>query len=240
MNEFYRHKPKAHASPGDDQAKPASLLATDPFFAGIPAVAAPHGVRRVSRAFNANVFAARDLVDTAAARAAEIEADADSMAAAAQARGEAAGREEAQRELARELHRLEQRAETFFRDSEAIVMELALEVARRFVALNMSDAAARRITIDTIRKHAASQPYAIHVGVGARANVIAALEELKRAHPGMRLPIVKTDQRLGDDRAILMTRFGTADLDVESQLAALAEQALDGLPAAHARGRELK
>lgn len=200
----------------------------DPFFANIPKVCGARSGKIVPAAVNARLFDAFHLVAEAEKKAAEIDTEAQRITSQAYEEGLAAGRKEAQQELAGELNRLEREVETFFRNAEPMILELALDVARRFVAINMTEAAARQLMVETIRKHAASEPYAIHVGLQARATAMAALDDLKRSHPEMRLPVVRTDQRLDDHRAILMTRFGSADLDVDSQVRALAEQALDG------------
>lgn len=198
----------------------------DPFFARLPKVAVPRGTRIARRPVNSQHSNARRSVEQADRQVAEVTAESERISAEAYEQGLAAGREVAQRELAAELQLIERKLDMFYRDSEPMVMEMALRVARRIVKINLTETVARRLVTDTIRKHAASQPYAIHVGLRARPLIVAALDELKRSHPDMRLPVVRTEQGLGEDRAILMTRFGTADLDVESQLQALSKEVL--------------
>ena len=156
--------------------------------------------------------------------------------AAARVDGLREGRRNARRELARELNRLEHQRADFFRKAEQTVHDIAIAVARQFINVAMSEADARAVITRTIRRHASSEPYMILTASDGLEGVRAALRDLKRQHPDAHVPRVHVDPSLNGNRAVLLTRHGMIDLDIESQLSALRASLADRTKSAPRHG----
>jgi flagellar biosynthesis/type III secretory pathway protein FliH len=64
-------------------------------------------------------------------------------------------------------------------------------------------------------------PYTLQVASNMLGIARGALRDLETENPGVAMPTLRLDARLPDGRALLVTRFGSIDLDVEAQLEAI-------------------
>lgn len=120
------------------------------------------------------------------------------------------------------------RAQHFFSDAEPVVVSLAFEVARKVIGAFEPFDVLRRIAERAVREHADTERPVIAVAPD-REGILAAVAADLAAH-ARDLPdlVVKVDPRLAAGRAMLVTRFGSVDLDTDSQIDAV-RSALIGL-----------
>jgi flagellar biosynthesis/type III secretory pathway protein FliH len=133
------------------------------------------------------------------------------------------GRSEAAREFSGHLSRIEQEVSTFFGDAEKTIADLAVRVAETIIGEvggpNADYLAISRALSANIDREA----FIVHASADSIQVVRRALADMKARLPQARLPVAKLDNRLPPGRAVLVTRFGSVDLDVQSQLKAIRE-----------------
>lgn len=211
-------------------ATPPFRETADPFFTGLlhlPPVAT-RGSKIIRDGHAKAVFEAERKVKEAESLANQIMGDITGTIAEAKSAGYAEGREEAKRELARELSRIERQAREFYEDAERTIADLAVEIAGRIIGKVTADPLLPATVREAIVRHTANDPYCIQVAMDTRAVAEAGLRQLMAERPGVRIPTVRVDARLPSGRAVLLTRFGSVDLDIESQLRAIRDSLTAG------------
>jgi flagellar biosynthesis/type III secretory pathway protein FliH len=153
----------------------------------------------------------------------ELQGQIDQATADAHETGLLEGRSEAAREFAGHLTRIEQDVGTFFSSAEKTIADLAVRVADTIIGevggSNADYLAISRALSANIDREA----FIVHASADSVQVVRRALADLKARQPHARLPVAKLDNRLPPGRAVLVTRFGSVDLDVHSQLKAIRE-----------------
>jgi flagellar biosynthesis/type III secretory pathway protein FliH len=153
----------------------------------------------------------------------DLQGQVDQATADGHETGLAEGRSEAAREFAGHLTRIEQEVSTFFSNAENTIADLAVRVAETIIGEvggpNADYLAISRALTANIDREA----FIVHASADSVQVVRRALTDLKTRMPQARLPVAKLDNRLPPGRAVLVTRFGSVDLDVHSQLKAIRE-----------------
>ena len=181
----------------------------------------------VPRNGNTMVYAAQDLVDMAMSRVEDLNDEVDTATEAGRITGYQAGRDDAMRELARELHRVEREQAHYQSVLEASVVDIAIATAKKSVGVQLSREDTHAIVASKIRDHESDQPYAVYVAEDAFGFYREALDRMRREAPDKPVPALHIDPRLAGNRAVLRTRFGSVDLDLESQIDAMRHQLED-------------
>lgn len=195
---------------------------SDPLFSGLDQLPTPRASGKViPRSENKSLYDANELVENAVQRANMIDLEVESASEEGRKDGYEHGRSEAEEELAQRFNALEQQIADFYNSAEGTILDICFGVIRRFLSSHLDQTEVRQIIAKTIADREASQPYTIHVAADAEELMLAAANDFVRRHPDARQPLVQVDARLRSDRAVLMTRFGSVDLDIESQLRAL-------------------
>jgi flagellar biosynthesis/type III secretory pathway protein FliH len=133
------------------------------------------------------------------------------------------GRSEAAREFAGHLTRIEQEVGTFFSNAETTIADLAVRVAETIIGEVGGPNADYLAISRALSANIDREPFLVHASADSVQVVRRALADLKARQPHARLPVAKPDNRLPPGRAVLVTRFGSVDLDVHSQLKAIRE-----------------
>jgi flagellar biosynthesis/type III secretory pathway protein FliH len=173
------------------------------------------------------IFGAQQSLRSLRQQIAELQSRVDAAMAEGHETGLAEGRSEAAREFAGHLTRTEQEVARFFSNAEATIADLAVRVAETIIGqVGGPDAdylaISRALTANIDR-----EPFIVHASADTIEVVRTALADLKARQPHARLPTAKSDNRLPDGRAVLVTRFGSVDLDVQSQLKAIRDNLAD-------------
>jgi flagellar biosynthesis/type III secretory pathway protein FliH len=137
--------------------------------------------------------------------------------------GLAEGRSEAAREFAQHLNKIEQEVAAFFSNAEETIADLAVRVAETIIGQVGGPDADYLAISRAIGANIDREPFIVHAASDSVQTVRKAIEDLKAEYPKARLPVAKADNRLPPGRAVLVTRFGSVDLDVQSQLRAIRE-----------------
>ena len=197
---------------------------SDPFFDSLQRFPLPemHG-KVIPREDYRDFYEANNLVEDALERASDLASEIENATEEARKAGYEHGLGEAKNELAKKLNILEQQVGAFYENAEETVLDISFRVVRRFFKSRIDSREIQNLITQTIAERESSRPYAIHVASDSQDLISAAVRDLERIYPDMRLPIVQVDPRLRSGRAVLMTRYGTVDLDVDSQLDALHE-----------------
>lgn len=209
---------------------PSRVDANDPYFSVLPVI--PPLGRSASKIVRDG--AARKLFD-AERKLAEIEQtsarvldDITQTIAQAKTAGYEDGRREADLELAAELARIERQSREFYDEASHTIADLAVRIAARIIGKQTQEPLLLNTVRQAIAEHAQDDPYCIQVAADTRKTAEDALAQLRREKPALKLPAVRVDARLPSGRAILVTRFGTVDLDIESQLRAIRDSLTAG------------
>jgi flagellar biosynthesis/type III secretory pathway protein FliH len=133
------------------------------------------------------------------------------------------GRSEAAREFAGHLTRIEQEVSTFFANAENTIADLAVRVAETIIGEVGGPDADYLAISRALSANIDREAFIVHASADSVQVVRRALADLKSRLPQARLPVAKLDNRLPPGRAVLVTRFGSVDLDVHSQLKAIRE-----------------
>jgi flagellar biosynthesis/type III secretory pathway protein FliH len=133
------------------------------------------------------------------------------------------GRSEAAREFAAHLTRIEQEVAAFFSNAENTIADLAVRVAETIIGRVGGDDADYLAISRALSANIDREPFIVHASADTVQVVRNALADLKTRNPQARLPVSKLDNRLPAGRAVLVTRFGSVDLDVQAQLKAIRE-----------------
>ena len=141
--------------------------------------------------------------------------------------GLAEGRAEAAREFAGHLTRIEQEVGTFFSNAETTIADLAVRVAETIIGEVGGPNADYLAISRALSANIDREPCIVHASADSVQVVRRALADLKTRQPLARMPVAKLDNRLPPGRAVLVTRFGSVDLDVLSQLKAIRENLAD-------------
>lgn len=213
-----------YADDADDREWSISHQRLDPFFAQFQQLPRQRSTRKVIRgeAF-ADVFAAEQAVQRAQEQVDDLDQQVTQALQEARAEGLAEGRREAAEEYARQIARLEKRVADFYQSAETTVAELGIRVAEMILGPQSLPAAPAQAARRVILAHINRQPHAIHVAPDAEQHIQDVLAELREEFPSARLPSPKLDKRLPSGRAMLVTRFGSVDLDIESQIRLIRE-----------------
>jgi flagellar biosynthesis/type III secretory pathway protein FliH len=220
MSHVRSHKELAETVDAPHIAAPVaprpSLLARLP---QLPAT--PKGVRIVRAADNAAHFDAEAALAAAHAETKRLKVDISSAIEQGREEGYASGREQAQGELAIEVHRVQRQLEAWQAEARETIVDLSIRIAERLVGTLDIEETTRANIIQQTLKHANDSPYTLQVASDVLPLARRALRDLEEDHPGVPVPILRLDSRLPDSRAVLVTRFGSIDLDVTAQLEAI-------------------
>jgi type III secretion protein L len=179
------------------------------------------GARIVLAAENATHFDAEAALAAAHAETKRLKVDITSAIEQGREEGYAQGREQAQAELATEVHRVQNQLEAWQAEARETIVDLSIRIAERLVGTLDIDETTRANIIQQTLKHAADSPYTLQVASDVLPVARRALRDLEDDHPGVPVPVLRLDSRLPDGRAVLVTRFGSIDLDVNAQLEAI-------------------
>ncbi len=199
-----------------DMASVSNLLSALP---QLPA--ASHRGRIVKSAVNADFFDAETALAQAKAATMRMTAEVSDAVEQGREEGYAAGRATADEELATEMHRVQQQLATWQQDARATIVDLAIKVAGKLVDGFDVDELTRRGIEANVVKYMNDGPYNLQVSSDMLATAREALRGVEQSHPNATLPTVRLDTRLPERRAVLVTRFGSVDLDIQSQLDAI-------------------
>jgi flagellar biosynthesis/type III secretory pathway protein FliH len=166
-------------------------------------------------------FAAQQTLRTLREQIADLQSQVDQAVADGHEAGLADGRGEAAREFAGHLTRIEQQVGTFFTNAEDTIADLAVRVAETIIGEVGGPDADYLAISRALSANIDREPFIVHAASDSVQVVRAALADLKSRMPNVRLPVAKQDNRLPAGRALLVTRFGSVDLDVQSQLKAI-------------------
>jgi flagellar biosynthesis/type III secretory pathway protein FliH len=153
----------------------------------------------------------------------DLQAQVDQATADGHETGLTEGRSEAAREFAGHLTRIEQEVSTFFSNAENTIADLAVRVAETIIGEVGGPNADYLAISRTLSANIDREAFIVHASADSVQVVRRALTDLKARMPQARLPVAKLDNRLPPGRAVLVTRFGSVDLDVHSQLKAIRE-----------------
>ncbi len=208
----------------------AGVDANDPFFSGLPVVPPlPRSASKIVRDGAARKqFDAERRLAEAERKSAQLLDDITQTIAQAKEAGYQDGRREADRILASELARVERQAREFYDEASHTIADLAVRIAARIIGKHTQEPLLLSTVRQAIAEHGQDHPYWIQVAAGTRKAAEDALAQLRRENPAAKLPMVRIDARLPEGRAILVTRFGTVDLDIESQLRAIRDSLTAG------------
>jgi flagellar biosynthesis/type III secretory pathway protein FliH len=153
----------------------------------------------------------------------DLQTQVDQATADGHETGLSEGRSEAAREFAGHLTRIEQEVSTFFSNAENTIADLAVRVAETIIGEVGGSNADYLAISKALSAHIDREAFIVHASADSVQVVKRALADLKTRMPHARLPVAKLDNRLPPGRALLVTRFGSVDLDVHSQLKAIRE-----------------
>jgi flagellar biosynthesis/type III secretory pathway protein FliH len=171
----------------------------------------------------AEYFGAERHLATLHQQAGDLQSQVDAAVSEGHENGLADGRSEAAREFAQHLNRIEQEVATFFSNAEETIADLAVRVAETIIG-QVGGADADYLAISrAIGANLDREPFIVHAASDSVQTVRKVLADMKADYPKARLPVAKADNRLPPGRAVLVTRFGSVDLDVQSQLRAIRE-----------------
>jgi flagellar biosynthesis/type III secretory pathway protein FliH len=212
------------ADPGDaaeasrrDSRPVSSLLAKLP---RLP-VALRKGVRVIRADENAEVYDAEQALEAAKAATRKLTGQISTATEQGREEGYAAGRNAANEELAEEIHRVQQQLAAWQDEARTTIVDLAIKVAGKIIGEHDVDQTTRNAIVANAQKHMNDGPYTLQVAPDMLRTARDALRTLEIEYPSVPLPSVRLDARLDDGRALLVTRFGSVDLDVHSQLEAI-------------------
>lgn len=206
---------------------PVSMVANgagddDPVLGGLPRVSMQGRVgNHVPHATNAIIYDSEMLVDAAMERVSHLSEEVDFAVERAREDGLAEGRAQAQKELAQELHRMSRELQETYRTLEDTVVDLALATAKRAVGVQLDPDSTRALVVERLERHRDDDPYVVYVSEQSFRFYADALDAFARAHPRAPRPSLRIDRRLDADRAVLMTKFGSVDLDLATQIEAM-------------------
>jgi flagellar biosynthesis/type III secretory pathway protein FliH len=158
--------------------------------------------------------------DAVLARTKDLEAEIEAAREEARRAGFAEGLADARREMAGKLVEIERRSQALLDEAKPVIVDLALRVAREFIEVKSEGEALANLVKSAIRSHLARDPFEIRVDPSQHGRVVAAVEDLRPEMKGASLPTVVADKRLEAGRAVLRTRSGLVDIDLDSRLQA--------------------
>jgi flagellar biosynthesis/type III secretory pathway protein FliH len=153
----------------------------------------------------------------------DLQGQVDQATADGHETGLSEGRSEAAREFAGHLTRIEQEVSAFFNNAETTIADLAVRVAETIIGEVGGPNADYLAISKALSANIDREAFIVHASADSVQVVRRALADLKTRLPQARLPVAKLDNRLPPGRAVLVTRFGSVDLDVHSQLKAIRE-----------------
>jgi flagellar biosynthesis/type III secretory pathway protein FliH len=183
--------------------------------------AARRGVRIVRASENADLFDAESALAEAQAQTKRLKVDISSAIEQGREEGFAAGRAQADQELAVEIHRVQQQMAQWHAEAKDTIVDLAARMAYRIVGTYDIDEVTRQSIVRETLKHVNDAPYALQVSSDMLPLARAAMREIESEHPGVAVPTLRMDARLPSGRALLVTRFGSIDLDAHAQIEAM-------------------
>ncbi len=204
---------------------------SDPFFDKLQQLPSPVGGGKIiPRQENSEFFEAQSLVEQAQKRANNLFAEIERATVEGHNVGLKQGLADADIEVAKKLNAYEQQIAAFYDNAEETILDVSFGVIRRFLGAYFKPDDVRKFITREISERQSSQPYALHVSADMETLTYDAIRELVQLNPTASVPAVQIDPRLGSGRAVLITRFGSVDLDLESQLNALRESLSGNAP----------
>jgi type III secretion protein L len=203
---------------GDPSATtaPSALLTRLP---QLPAVR--KGIRIIRADDNAELFSAEAALAAAQAETRRLKVEITAATEQGREEGYAAGREQADQELAVEYHRVQQHMAAWQTEARETIVDLAVKIATKLVGTFDVEETTRVNIINQTLKHLNDGPYALQVASNMLGVARQAIRDLEEEHPGVAVPALRLDARLPEGRAVLVTRFGSIDLDLNTQIDAI-------------------
>jgi type III secretion protein L len=179
------------------------------------------GVRIVRAEDNADLFDAEGALAAAQTETKRLKLEVETAVNQGREEGYAAGLEQANTELATEIHRIHQHMAAWQSEARETIVDLAVKITTKLVGTVDLEDITRTNIINQTFKHVNDGPYALQVAPDMLPLARRALRDLETQHPGVATPALRLDARLPEGRAVLVTRYGSIDLDLNTQLEAI-------------------
>jgi type III secretion protein L len=179
-----------------------------------------HG-RVIKASDNREIFEVEQALAQAKDETKRLKVDISSAIDQGREEGYADGKAQANAELAAEIHRVQHQLTTWQADARETIVDLAVKIAGKLVREFDVDELTRNGIVKEVAARMSDAPYTLQVAGDMVGPAREAMKQLQAEHPRAPAPTLRLDTRLPDGRAVLVTRFGSVDLDLDAQLDAM-------------------
>jgi type III secretion protein L len=211
---------REHATPVDPSVL-RSTRATPGLLAQLPRLPGSPTGRVIRASDNTEVFEVEQALALAKAETKQLKVDISSAIDQGREEGYVYGKAQANEELAAEIHRVQHQLTLWQADARETIVDLAVKIAGKLVRDHDIDELTRNGIVKEVAARMNDAPYTLQVASNMVGSARDAMKQLQAEHPKAPTPTLRLDTRLPEGRAVLVTRFGSIDLDLDAQLEAI-------------------